>query len=1249
MSAAGADEVKWESGEDPFSSTDSAKKKIAERKTVAPASVGATQRRSVGATQRRCRWLAEHPRFQSFILACIGANCVLLALNEPTAEREPLWMIHTDSALSFIFLGEFALKLVALRGEYWRGGALNWLDAVVALEGGLSAVTYYAASGGGGPFDISVLRMARLVRPLRTLNRFPSVRIVVDALMQSMVGLASILGILAGALLMFALLCVTLWAGLLDARCLDSADAHDYEILGDDALYVPADGAELVCRSVGGHDGDGGGGGGACGAFDWMDTLAACPNVAVALGSRAEAPGACVDVGAAPGGGFESFDHLGAGFLTLFVVTTLDGWAEPLWRVQRVTNAWLPLAIFTVVILVGSYLIVNLLIAEMLTRFQASHAELESSTKADARDAKRARARARWRRLRAIRSLLIGRDLRSLATAATTTPNDAPSAAPPEPLAAAVPPRQPRSLRARAKWELELLGRRVWSRASKLWICAGFAPTSTPNGLALRAWVADDDSSLGRGVHATILLNLIALALDGHDVQPWLSAGLHVANLLFTAIFAAELAVKLIVLGPVEHFSSAPGMNSFDALIVLSSLVELLLGGSSSGGAMRMVRMCRLLRAARAGRVARRYPALCKVAGIAVRSAAGLAPIALLLALFLFVSTLLGMQLFGQTFTSDTYGAARARGEYPRVEDAMRFDAFGFAMIECFMILAGEGWSERMYAAMRGADHGAPAFYYIAILVFGQYALLNLTLAIVLDGSSALLTADHKNQDFRGMVLRLYVKRTSYLYFHRWRLAAHAIASAEADAAASAASAAADSSGGAQGEWAAFCGLHFPSHSEHGGDHLAAHAPRVVTAETHAYARETDEYEQAALHKLQADAAVFQRNLGMVAKPRAASERRKKTARLDHIRSLSHHITEDEERVKGEVALLGNLFHLNDDDEGSGNGSSDAPGADEPARAHSSLGARCSSLLHSAPVVALMKVAVIASTCLMLDPDALAVASRRTTSRSRLYLAADQACTALFVLEALAKMVAFGVACPPWPYSREALAADAIHETIARHADKAREDVEKAHKARGGFLGTFWDLNDALLVTVSLASYGIAGTAPDTARTARTLRLLGVARGGRPLRLLNHMPAIADMLASLMTSIKTLSTAASVMFFCWFAFAVVGMELFKGLLWHCTPFARDARARLSPRFSESDETFPRPRLALNRYGPGLPGVRAARAVRSRRERHRERVRVGERAAAALRLDRQRVHEHVRHLIRRLGAVVARHAGRDRDR
>ena len=81
---------------------------------------------------------------------------------------------------------------------------------------------------------------------------------------------------------------------------------------------------------------------------------------------------------ASPSGGFGELRHAAARrFLTLFVVTTLHGWAKPLWRVQRVTNAeGCRSRSFSVVILVGSYLIINLLIAEMLTRFQASHAEL---------------------------------------------------------------------------------------------------------------------------------------------------------------------------------------------------------------------------------------------------------------------------------------------------------------------------------------------------------------------------------------------------------------------------------------------------------------------------------------------------------------------------------------------------------------------------------------------------------------------------------------------------------------------------------------------------------------------------------------------------------------------------------------------------------------------------------------------------------------------------------------------------------
>ena len=223
-----------------------------------------TERRPLAA---RCRALATHPRFENFILACIGANCVLLALDRPTAARPPLWLIHADSVLSFIFLGEFTLKLTGFGRAYWRGGALNWLDAVVACEGGFSAVVLYAASSGGVPFNISVLRMARLVRPLRTLNRFPSVRTVVDAFVSSMVGLASILAILGGALGLFGLLCVTLWSGLDHGRCAVGADAAAYEAEGaDDGALLLADGARLACRALRGGGGGGGGGGASDGA-----------------------------------------------------------------------------------------------------------------------------------------------------------------------------------------------------------------------------------------------------------------------------------------------------------------------------------------------------------------------------------------------------------------------------------------------------------------------------------------------------------------------------------------------------------------------------------------------------------------------------------------------------------------------------------------------------------------------------------------------------------------------------------------------------------------------------------------------------------------------------------------------------------------------------------------------------------------------------------------------------------------------
>ena len=203
----------------------------------------------------------------------------------------------------------------------------------------------------------------------------------------------------------------------------------------------------------------------------------------------------------------------------------------------------------------------------------------------------------------------------------------------------------------------------------------------------------------------------------------------------------------------------------------------------------------------------------------------------------------------------------------------MRFDAFGFAMIECFMILAGEGWSSRMYAVMERRDHGAPAFYYIAEFIFGQYALLNLTLAIVLDGSSALLPPTTRTRTSAARMVNgccAEAHRTSR-------------STAEERARARGAEWRRRRARRARGrqqrqarlEWAA-ARRTLTSHSD------TRRPPRQLEARgqpaTTISARETDESRAGRRPQAQADAAA-QRNLGMDAN-RARRPRRKKTARL---------------------------------------------------------------------------------------------------------------------------------------------------------------------------------------------------------------------------------------------------------------------------------------------------------------------------------------------------------------------------------
>ena len=232
---------------------------------------------------RRCRWIAAHPRFNRLILLCIIINSVVLAFDDPLRVTPPAWMRLVESALAVVYVVEVTIKLIAWRLLFFRS-AFNTLDFLVAFEGAVSTLLLETTGGGGGLEGLVVLRMLRLVRPLRTLQRFSGVRVVVNAIAKSLPGVGVVLIILILWLGVYALFAMALWSGTLNSRC--EIDPVDDDVTSD----------LVVCRA---NTSKSSSESGAlmCGLFEWVVNLIACP-----------ADGLCIDTGVAPNGGFESFD-----------------------------------------------------------------------------------------------------------------------------------------------------------------------------------------------------------------------------------------------------------------------------------------------------------------------------------------------------------------------------------------------------------------------------------------------------------------------------------------------------------------------------------------------------------------------------------------------------------------------------------------------------------------------------------------------------------------------------------------------------------------------------------------------------------------------------------------------------------------------------------------------------------------------------------------------------------------------------
>ena len=247
-------------------------------------------------------------------------------------------------------------------------------------------------------------------------------------------------------------------------------------------------------------------------------------------------------------------------------------------------------------------------------------------------------------------------------------------------------------------------------------------------------------------------LNTIALSMESYPPSEYDDLCATVNDIL-TYFFIVELVIKISVMGTTKFFKD--NFNIFDFLIVVASVVEIVLAlmhpndsGSGSGG----ISALRAFRIFRVFKMAKKAKEFQKLLAMMLKSLLGVSNVAILLVLFILIYGLIGMQFFANRmrFDPDTgwkVGFSHDKN-HPYNDDDVdipyhNFDTLYWAMLTVFQVLSGEDWNAIMYDGRRAGASGhkslgwMASLYFISMVVLGSFIVMNLFLAILLSNLGA--------------------------------------------------------------------------------------------------------------------------------------------------------------------------------------------------------------------------------------------------------------------------------------------------------------------------------------------------------------------------------------------------------------------------------------------------------------------------------------------------------------------------------
>ncbi|OMJ69330.1 hypothetical protein SteCoe_32973 [Stentor coeruleus] len=552
--------------------------------------------------RKACIQLVLNSTFDYFILSVILANCVTLVLDDFMVNNT--WSVKTDTCFLVIFTIESFLKIIAVgffigKNTYLRD-AWNILDFVVVILGWMG---YFL-----GGQNITMIRSIRILRPLRTINSIPEMKILTVSIIKSLPLLFDIFLLLVLFLLIFALVGTQIYGGLFSQQCF----TLDGQPTGDLCYLDPkCSEYELNCGNSG------------CSENQY-----------------------CWNSNQNPTQGVTSFDNIPLSLCTVFVAITMEGWSDVMRMGRSVLNQkFLNDIYFYVLLLVGAFFMIKLTVAAICVKFEKTSGEQKEQI------------------------VLIMDDKKKKSWM----------------------PLEPEDLTDKGI-------KYCWYR------------------FRLGMYKIIMSRTFGFITIMLILINTGVMASQYYKMTKIHSTISENINMALNLCFCVEMIMKLIGLGLRGYVDES--FNIFDGILVILGMIEIIfLSGTKNLRALLVFRAFRLLRIFK---LARRWKKLRMLLAKLINAAKSIAYLGLLSMISVFIFTLLGKQLFkGQLLDQD--------GQIPRAN----FETLFWSFVTVFDILTSENWNGVMYTGVGSYGWGS-FLYFLALLVVGNYILLNLFLAILI-------------------------------------------------------------------------------------------------------------------------------------------------------------------------------------------------------------------------------------------------------------------------------------------------------------------------------------------------------------------------------------------------------------------------------------------------------------------------------------------------------------------------------------